>query len=86
MYLDQKGHIRYVIKQVKFQFMKNWPLWYKSNKTPRDVKMSLYQSLILPHFMNGMYLFPLTHAMDVLHRKQLRVISRMQWPHKIEKY
>ena len=29
VYLDQKVHIRYVIKQVKFQFKKNLPLWYK---------------------------------------------------------
>ena len=72
VYLNQKVHVRHVIKQVKFHFKKNWPLWHKPNKIPKDVKMSLYHSLILPHFMNGMFLFPLTdtqmHALNVLHR------------------
>ena len=68
-------------------FHKMWRLWFRDHLVPEDIRLKLYNAMVLPILLYNCGTWGLTakdvEQLDSFHRKQLRCILRMHYPHKI---
>jgi hypothetical protein len=82
--LDGHEQVVYVRRKAQEVFRALWPLWWKGNVLPLEVKMKVYNACVLPILTHEMAIYVLTksdlRALEATHRRHLRTLIGIHYP------